>query len=105
MEIAQVMEHIDVSIADLIQLLILLVAVVTVVNSYGSRIKALEKDVDKQSEKCAAAMESVVPKPVLNAKLEKLAGELAHLNDGQKALFKKVDDVFKLLMDYYAKGK
>jgi hypothetical protein len=104
MEIAQVMENLDIRVADFVQLLILLVVVITVINSYGSRIKALEKEVDKQSDRCVAAMDLVVPKPVLNAKLEKLAGEMAHLNDGQKALFKKVDDIYTLLMDY-AKGQ
>ena len=104
MEIAQVMEHLDIRIADFVQLLILLVAVITVVNSYGSRIKALEKEGEQQQVRCSAAMESVVPKPVLNAKLEKLTGELVHLNNGQEALVKKVDDIYKLLMDY-AKGR
>lgn len=104
MEIAQVMEHIDVSVTDLVQLLILLVAVITVVNSYGSRIKALEKEIEAQQTRCAAAMESVVPKPVLNAKIEKLTGEMVHLNHGQKALSKKIDDIYKLLMDFAKRG-
>ena len=66
MEISQVMEHLDIRIADLVQLMIVLIAVITVVNSYGSRIKALEKETHAQQNRCIAAMESVVPKPVLN---------------------------------------
>jgi hypothetical protein len=103
MEIAQIMDHFNVTVTDLVQLLILIAAVITVVNSYGSRIKALEKEVESQQTRCAAAMESVVPKPVLNAKLEKLAGEMVHLNNAQKALFQKVDDIYKLLLEA-AKG-
>ncbi|MHA2390189.1 MAG: hypothetical protein ACXACW_15825 [Candidatus Hodarchaeales archaeon] len=104
MEIAQVMEHLDIRIADLVQLLILLVAVITVVNSYGSRIKALEKDGEQQRNQCSQSMSEVVTQTLLNAKVESLKGEMIHLNNGQKALFKKVDDIYTLLMDY-AKGK
>lgn len=104
MEMTWIMEHIDVTVTDLIQLLILLVAVITVVNSYGSRIKALEKEGEQQRDQCAQAMAKVVTQSLLNAKMETLTAEMIHLNNGQKALFKKVDDIYKLLMDY-AKGK
>jgi hypothetical protein len=99
-EIAQVMENLDIRVADFVQLLILLVAVITVINSYGSRIKALEKDGQQQKEQCSASMSKFVPQTLLNAKLETLTGEMVHLNDGQKALSKKVDDIYKLLREY-----
>jgi len=100
MEIVQVMEHFNIRVADLVQLIILLVAVITVVNSYGSRIKALEKSGIEQKERCSESMGKVVTRTLLNAKLETLTSEMVHLNNGQKALFKKMDDVYKLLMDY-----
>lgn len=104
MEITQVMEHFDIRVADLVQLIIVLVAVITVVNSYGSRIKALEKGEQEQKDRCTSAMTKVVTTSLLNAKMETLTGEMVHLNNGQKALFTKIDDVYKLLMDF-AKGK
>ena len=100
MEIVQVMEHLDIRIADIVQLLILLVAVISVVTSYGSRIKVLEKAGEQQKVHCAQAMATVVTQPLLNAKMENLTTEMEHLNNSQKALFKKVDDIYKLLMDF-----
>jgi hypothetical protein len=100
MEIAQVMEHLDIRVADFVQLLILLVVVITVVNSYGSRIKALEKDGTEQKDKCSLAMTKVVTQSLLNAKMETLTAEMVHLNNGQDALFKKVDDIYTLLREY-----
>ena len=100
MEIVQVMEYFDIRIADIIQLLILLVAVITVVTSYGSRIKVLEKAGEQQRVQCVQAMAKVVTQPLLNAKLENLTIEMKHLHKGQKALFEKVDDIYDLLREY-----
>jgi len=100
MEMAQIMGNLDIRIVDLVQLLVLLVAVITIVNSYGSRIKALEKEGEEQRKNCGVSMSKVVTQQVLNAKLENLAAEVGHLHAGQKALFQKVDDIYTLLREY-----
>ena len=94
------MGYFGITVADVVQVVILLVAVVTVVNNHGSRIKFIEKNVDTQRRNCSVAMESVVLKPVLNAKLETLSLELVHLHKGQQALSGKVDDIYDLLREY-----
>lgn len=103
MEWAGIMEHINITVADVVQVIILLVAVVTFINSYGSRIKALEKDIQAQVTRCNGAMREYVPRQLLNSKIETLTKELEHLNAGQTALSKKMDEMYKVILDFAQK--
>lgn len=93
------------TIGDLVQIALILVAVTGVVIRHGSRISSLEKEAEKQETTCNIRMDQVVSKELLNAKLDKIHSELTNVKQGQLGIFKKMDILNDRIMEVLSDRK